>query len=47
VNHGHRRREVVQAKGIENILDKIIAENFPNLEKEMVIQVQEALRTSN
>jgi hypothetical protein len=28
----------VQAKGIKNIFNKIIAENFPNLVKEMVIQ---------
>jgi hypothetical protein len=31
--------EEVQAKGIRNILDKIIAENFPNLKKEIPIQV--------
>jgi hypothetical protein len=37
----------VQAKGTENIFNKITAENFPNLEKEKVIQVQEAFRTSN
>jgi hypothetical protein len=35
----------VHTKGIENICNKIIAENFPNLEKEMVIQVQEGFRT--
>jgi hypothetical protein len=29
--------EDVQAKGIENIFNKIIAENSSNLEKEMVI----------
>jgi hypothetical protein len=29
----------VQAKGIHNILKKIITENFPNLEKIMPIQV--------
>jgi hypothetical protein len=27
-----------QAKGIENMFSKIIAENFPNLEKEVFIQ---------
>jgi hypothetical protein len=37
----------VQAKGIHNILDKIIAENFPNLKKVLTIQVQEASRTPN
>jgi hypothetical protein len=30
---------VVQAKGIENIFNKIIAEKFPDLEKETVITV--------
>jgi hypothetical protein len=29
----------VPAKGIHNIFNKIIAENFPNLEKTMPIQV--------
>jgi hypothetical protein len=37
-------REEIQAKIIENISNKIIAENFPNLEKDMVFQVQEAHR---
>jgi hypothetical protein len=37
----------VQAKGIHNIFNKIITENFPNLEKNMPIQVQEASRTPN
>jgi hypothetical protein len=31
--------EEIQAKSIENIFNKIIAENFPNLKKERVIQV--------
>jgi hypothetical protein len=31
------KRKEVQAKG--NIFNKIIAENFPNLEKEMPIQI--------
>jgi hypothetical protein len=39
--------EEVQAKGIRNIFNKIITENFPNLEKAMPIQVQEASRTPN
>jgi hypothetical protein len=30
----------MQAKGIENKINKIIAENFPNLEKEMLIQIR-------
>jgi hypothetical protein len=32
----------VQAKGTHNIFNKIITENFPNLEKVLFIQVQEA-----
>jgi hypothetical protein len=39
--------EEVQAKRIHNIFNKIITENFPNLEKVMPIQVQEAFRTPN
>lgn len=31
----------------ENIFNKILEENFSNLEKEMPIQVQEAYRTPN
>jgi hypothetical protein len=37
----------VQAKGMHNILKKIITENFPNLETIMPIQVQEASSTPN
>jgi phosphatidate phosphatase PAH1 len=37
----------VQAKGIHNMFNKIITENFPNLKKVMPIQVQEASRTTN
>jgi hypothetical protein len=40
-------REEVQAKALHNIFNKIITENFPNLEKMMPIQVQEASRTRN
>jgi hypothetical protein len=39
--------EEVQTKGIHNIFNKIITENFPNLEKTMPIQEQEASRTPN
>jgi hypothetical protein len=35
--------EVVQDISIENIFNKIIVENFPNLEKK-IIQAQEAFR---
>jgi hypothetical protein len=44
---GIEEGEEVQAKGMHNIVNKIITENFPNLEKTMPIQVQEALRTPN
>jgi hypothetical protein len=39
--------EEVQTKDTGNIFNKIIAENFPNLEKETPIQVQEASRVPN
>jgi hypothetical protein len=44
---GIEEGEEVQAKGICNIFNKIIAENFQNLEKTMHIQVQDASRTPN
>jgi hypothetical protein len=37
---GIEEGEEVQAKGICNIFNKIITENFPNLEKTMPIQVE-------
>jgi hypothetical protein len=37
--------EEIQTKGIENLFNKIIAENSPNLKKERVIQVQEVYVT--
>jgi hypothetical protein len=39
--------EEVQTKGMHNIFNIIITENFPNLEKSMPIQVQEVSRTPN
>ena len=36
-----------QSKGLENIFNKIIEENFPNLKKEMAINVQESHSTPN
>jgi hypothetical protein len=39
--------EKVEAKGIGNIFNKIIAENFQNLEKDFPIQVQEASKKPN
>ena len=40
--NSRRKRE----KGIENIFEEVIAENFPNL-KETDIKIQEAQRASN
>jgi chromosome segregation ATPase len=37
-------REEVQAKGISNVFNKIITENFPNLEKTLPIQVPGSLQ---
>jgi hypothetical protein len=37
----------LQIKGIDNLFNRIMAVNLPNLEKERVKQVQEAYRTSN
>jgi hypothetical protein len=37
----------VEAKGMSNIFNKIITENFPNLEKSIPIQMQETSRTPN
>jgi hypothetical protein len=44
---GIEEGEEVQAKGMHNIFNKIITENFPNLEKSVPIQMQEASRTTN
>jgi hypothetical protein len=44
---GIEEGEEVQAKGMHNIFNKIITENFPNLEKDIPIQMQEASRTLN
>jgi hypothetical protein len=40
-------KEEVQEKGIHNIFNKIITENFPNLKKVLPNQVQEASWTPN
>jgi DNA-directed RNA polymerase delta subunit len=40
-------KEEVQTKSIENILNKIIAEKFPNLGKDMINKVQETFGTPN
>jgi hypothetical protein len=44
---GIEEEEEVQTKGICKTFNKIITENFPNLEKTMPIQIQEAARTPN
>jgi hypothetical protein len=44
---GIEEGEEVQAQGMCNIFNKIITENFQNLEKTMPIQVQVASRTPN
>jgi esterase/lipase len=44
---GIEEGEEVPAKETHNIFNKIITENFTNLEKAITIQVQEASRTPN
>jgi hypothetical protein len=44
---GIEEGEEVQAKGIHDIFNEIITENFPNLEKTMPIHVHDASRTQN
>jgi hypothetical protein len=44
---GEDEKEDFQLKGPANIFNKIIEENFPNLKKEMTMNIQEAYRTPN
>jgi hypothetical protein len=44
---GVDENEDFQIKGPVNIFNKIIGENFPNLKKEMTMNIQEAYRTPN
>jgi hypothetical protein len=44
---GIEKLEEDQAKGIHDIFNKVITENFQNLEEVMPIQVQEVSRTPN
>ena len=44
---GVDENEDFQLKGPENIFNKIIEENFPNLKKDMPMNIQEAYRTPN
>jgi hypothetical protein len=44
---GIEEGEEIQTKDIYNLFNKIITDNFPNLQKVMPIQVQEAFMTPN
>jgi hypothetical protein len=44
---GIEEEQEVQAKRIHNIFNKIITENFPNIEKILSIHVQGSSRTPN
>jgi hypothetical protein len=44
---GVDENEYFHLKGPSNIFSKIIEENFPNLKKEMPMNIQEAYRTPN
>jgi hypothetical protein len=44
---GVEEGEEIQTKGIDNLFNRIIVENFPIFVKESIIQVQEAYRTPN
>ena len=44
---GIEENEDFQLQGPVNIFNKIIEENFPNLKKEMPMNIQEAFRTPN
>ena len=44
---GVNENEKFQIKGPANIFNKIIEENFPNLKKEMPMNIQDAYRTPN
>jgi hypothetical protein len=46
IEEGEEGKEI-QAKGVHNIVNKIIEENFPNLKKILPIQVQESSKTQN
>lgn len=46
-DRGSQKEERERDKGPENLLEKIMAENFPNLGKETDFQVQEAQRVLN
>jgi hypothetical protein len=43
----YKRAKDSHLKGLVNIFNKIVEENFPNLKKEMTINIKEAHRTPN
>ena len=45
--HNRDPKRRTKRKGIKNVFEEIMAENFPNLKKETDIQVQEAQRVPN
>ena len=45
--NGRKKNEDSQLKRPENVFNKIIENNFPNLKKKMAIKVQEVYRTAN
>ena len=47
MDKGVDENDYFQRKGPENIFNKIIEGNFPNLKKEMPMNIQEAYRTPN
>ena len=44
---GINEGEDLQLKGTENIFNKIIEEKFPNLQKDVLMKVQDVSRTPN
>jgi hypothetical protein len=44
---GMEEREEIQTKGTDNLFNRIIDENLPNIEKKIVSHMQEAYRTPN
>ena len=45
--NGNKEGTEIQTKGMNNLFNKIISENFPNLKNEMENQIQEAYRRTN
>ena len=41
---GVEEGEELQLEGLENIFNKIIEENFPNLKKDIPMKIQEAFK---